>query len=282
MSSPINAQVDEDTGLRYYTFNDQRLVSATSIRKAVGMPLGLHNWVVNQHIDAVLDDAPLLTIALDKEGAELMRRIKRRNGSTESDAEARLRARRAARAVIRKEADSERDTAAALGTAVHEAAEYGIKADSLSDEDERKPFMLQYERWLEEQKPVVLWTEGQLFSLTHGYAGSFDLIADVDGRRTLIDIKTGRDIYTDHALQLALYFGADFVGGYDPHEEQDVIYEEATRFFQSCVDMAVLHLRPDKYELVRIPLTDELSAAALDMVHFAHWLLAHPTIDTLL
>ena len=139
MSNPINAQVDTDTGLRYYEFNGQRLVSATSIRKAVGMPNDLHNWVVNKHIDAFLDDERLIGEAIAAEAKAMERRIKRRDGSAETTAEAVLRARKAARAVVRKVADSERDTAAALGTAVHEAAEVGVKAEALPDSDERSP-----------------------------------------------------------------------------------------------------------------------------------------------
>jgi len=282
MSSPINAQVDADTGLRYYEFNGQKLVSATSIRKAVGMPNDLHNWVVNKHIDAFLDDEYLREKALDVAATEGTRRIKHRNGTVETDAEADVRARKAARTVVRKVADSERDTAAALGTAVHEAAEMNERSESMSDNDERKPFVIQYERWLAEQQPDVLWSEGQVFNLTQGYAGSFDLIADVDGIRTLIDIKTGKRVHTDHALQLALYFGAEFIGGYDQMEGKDVVFDYATDLFKDCASMAVLHLRPEKYELVRIPLTNELAAAALDMVRFSRWLIAHPTIDTII
>lgn len=282
---PINAQVDTDTGLRYYQFNEHRLVSATSVRKSVGMPNDLHNWVVNQNIDALLNDPTLATLALGKEAKELERRVKHRDGRVETDAEAYLRARRAARAIVRKAADFDRDTAAALGTAVHDAADQGIAATSLTDSDERKAFLLQYERWQVEQKPDILLSEQQVFNLTLGYAGSFDLIADIPNgtsyTRTLIDIKTGKGVYSDHALQLALYMGGEFIGGYDSLEDRDVVYEAATEVFKSCTEMAVLHLRPGMYEMVYIPLTDELAAAAVDMVRFSAFLLKHPDISTL-
>jgi hypothetical protein len=262
MSSPINATTAPDTGLRSYRFNDRDLISVTSIRRVIGMPFPLANWQVSQVIKA----------------AETMRGTAMESALTEDEY----------RTHVRKAGMQERDLAAALGTSVHAAAEQGVKAASLSGADERKPFLAQYERWVTEMRPRILWNEGQCFNLSEGYAGSFDLIADMPGKhpeddstRYLIDLKTGKGVYNDHALQLALYFGAEFVGGYDAQEDRDVAYEQATELLNSCDSMAVLHLRPDSYEFIPIPLTDELAAAALDMVHLCRFFTNHPDIQSL-
>jgi hypothetical protein len=61
------------------------------------------------------------------------------------------------------------------------------------------------------QRVVDAWqlqpiaTETPVANFTYGYAGRFDLIADDPTGRHIIDLKSGRDIYSDAALQLAGY-----------------------------------------------------------------------------
>ena len=252
MGAPINATTDPDSGLRFYEWNGTPLISVTSIRRVVGMPFALANWMVNQAVDAA---------------------VARTWGEGESIEDAKK--------ALRKAATLQRDEAAKLGTSVHEAADLAVKAIDLPDEDPRKPFLLQYEQWQADLSPTIRMSERQVFSLKQGYAGSFDLIADIGKHRYLVDLKTGKGTYTDHAIQLALYMGADFIGGYDPLTDTDVIYPEDSAIFAECDRMAILHLRPEGYDFINIPFTDELAAAALDMVSVARFLRDHPTIDTL-
>lgn len=260
MGTPINAQTDEN-GLRYYEWNGQRLLSATSLRRVLGLSFGLHNWTLKQVIDAAVmtDRGPL------------------------GDDEFSRKLWAAARA--------KRDAAASLGTSVHEAAEQGVKAVLLDDADERKPFLRQYEEAIKTLGLRILINEAQVFNLTLGYAGSLDLIAEAmdtlpeygleRGDVCVVDLKTGKGIYNDHALQLALYYGAEFVGGYDPIEGKDVPYEQATDTLRSVTGAAVLHLRPDMWEWVPIPMTDELVSAAVDLTRLAHWFVKYPTLEGL-
>jgi hypothetical protein len=45
-----------------------------------------------------------------------------------------------------------------------------------------------------------------VYDLDAGYAGSLDMIADVDGQTLLMDVKTNRNgVYGDTAFQLAAY-----------------------------------------------------------------------------
>jgi hypothetical protein len=256
----LSAQIDPDSGLRYYLFNDRQLVSVTSMRRVVGMPFALANWQVSQAIRAAaLIRGTSVEKALDEEQYPKH---------------------------LRKATMAERDAAAALGSSVHHAAEQGVRAADLADTDDRKPFLVQYEAWRKTMGPNILLHEAQVFHLSEGYAGSLDLIADVSTHmraptRYLVDLKTGKGTYTDHAIQLALYFGAQFIGGFDPIEGQDVIFPAQSALLEGCERAAILHLRPDGWEFIEVPITDELAAAALDMVHLARFFLAHPTIETL-
>lgn len=53
--------------------------------------------------------------------------------------------------------------------------------------------------------PQVVAAEQTIWNATVAYAGSFDLIAVIDGKTTLIDLKTGSGVYGNMALQLAAY-----------------------------------------------------------------------------
>lgn len=52
-------------------------------------------------------------------------------------------------------------------------------------------------------KPVLI--EQVVYSTVHGYAGTMDFLARVNGVLTLVDIKTGKAIYPEASLQSAAY-----------------------------------------------------------------------------
>jgi len=52
-------------------------------------------------------------------------------------------------------------------------------------------------------KPVLI--ERTVYSTVHGYAGTMDLLARVDGVLSLIDFKTGKAVYAESHLQAAAY-----------------------------------------------------------------------------
>lgn len=275
MSDPANAYIDPETGLRKYRWQDRILTSVTSMRRVVGMPMPLAAWQMNQAIDVMLDDVSGLLA-----GRARSITVPQRRGEAYYDFEQRLR--KAQRVPIRAAAMGERDRAADLGTAVHEAAERGLKSRGLPEDDDRKPFLFQYEDWLATKRPIIHVAEGQVFNLRESYAGSFDAIAEVDDLLTLIDYKTGKGTYADHAVQLSLYLHGEFVGAYEPLLDQDLIDEVASTLLLAVQQMAILHLRPEGWEWIVIPDTDELAAAALNMVRFARWLETHPTLESVI
>src|SRR3954471_18388044 len=100
-SGPRNARTDPATGLRMYRWQGRELPSFTSIRRMAGMPHGLHQWSLNQVISHAIDHWPQLTERLASgDGAQL----------------------KLVRHELRTASTAERDRAADLGTAVHDAA----------------------------------------------------------------------------------------------------------------------------------------------------------------
>ena len=256
MAEPLNARLS-DSGLRYYEWNGEQLMSVTSYRRVVGMSIQLHNWAVGQVVEAgVLARNDLVINALpDPDYAK----------------------------AIRRAGTLKRDKAAELGTLVHEAAAMGLRPSALPDEDERKVFLGRYYEAMETMGWKVVCNEVQVFNLTKRYAGSLDLIVydTIKNDYALLDIKTGKGIYPDAALQLDMYRRGEFCGGYDPISEQDVVDEETTDFLKAVEKMGILHLRPEGWDYIPVAITPELTQAADDMMSFAHWVTEHPDMTGL-
>jgi hypothetical protein len=95
-------------------------------------------------------------------------------------------------------------------------------------------------------KPILI--EQTVWSRTFGYAGTLDLLCEVDGRRAVVDWKTGRRVYQEAHLQNSAYrraldemghAGDGELGGYivrlpkdeqDPDPEAVAAKDEATCF----------------------------------------------------
>ncbi len=132
------------------------------------------------------------------------------------------------------------DRKAADGTAVHLAIDAAINEQPFEAEltPTQEAMMRQFYRWQRAFAPEYLATEIAVFSATHDYAGTADMIARIDGRTLLVDTKTGADLWPVMALQLAAYGQAEWMvhsGREQPIPELD--------------GWAVLHLRPDRFEL---------------------------------
>jgi hypothetical protein len=63
-------------------------------------------------------------------------------------------------------------------------------------------------------KPVFI--ESVVFSRTHRYAGTADLLAWAHGHLTLVDFKTAKAIYPEYRLQVAAYIRAVNEMGHGP------------------------------------------------------------------
>lgn len=125
-----------------------------------------------------------------------------------------------------------------IGTIVHSAVEAYIKGTPFTKEqleevltERRVPegkwkstagYIAGAMEFLFEQEPEIIASEATVYSRTHGYAGTTDLIAKMRVGKTkkpvIIDFKTSARIYDEVGLQLCAYANADFVGHNDGTE----------------------------------------------------------------
>lgn len=121
-----------------------------------------------------------------------------------------------------------RNEASTRGTSVHDAGQHladtGEAPDLSKFPEDDRPFVQALARaWLA-LRPQVIATEVIVASLEHGFAGRFDLLADVDGARCLIDYKTGRRVYpVEQFAQLAAYELAGTESGHPPTDRQLIV-----------------------------------------------------------
>jgi hypothetical protein len=62
-----------------------------------------------------------------------------------------------------------------------------------------------FETWAKKVSLKPILVEQTVYSCTHGYAGTMDLLAEVDGILTIVDFKTGKAVYSEAHLQNAAY-----------------------------------------------------------------------------
>ena len=105
------------------------------------------------------------------------------------------------------------------------------------------PRLRQYLAWKAASRAEIVASEFQVFSTTYGYAGSCDaLVRFADGSLWIVDYKTGKGIYAEHALQLMAYTMPTVVGA------DDMVDEALTELLHQVTGMAVLHLSDEGWE----------------------------------
>jgi len=68
------------------------------------------------------------------------------------------------------------------------------------------PGMKALQQWRADLEPRPVALENVVYSRKLGCAGTFDAVMEIDGKRVIVDYKTG-GVYDDHAIQLAAYAG---------------------------------------------------------------------------
>lgn len=112
-----------------------------------------------------------------------------------------------------------RDEAAIRGTDVHKLGERLIHGEEVDVPEHLAPRVAGYVEWLDARQPEPLLTEAACASRQWQYAGTFDLLAHMDGQTWLLDLKTSSGVYGDMALQLAAYAHAEFYLDVDGAEQ---------------------------------------------------------------
>ena len=162
--------------------------------------------------------------------------------------------------LLKNAATAQRDRAAATGTDVHALAENLNRGMDVIVPADIAPFVDAYRRWFDAFQPSVVAAEELVAG--DGYAGTFDLIADIAGERWLLDIKTSKGTYSDTALQLAAYGRARYIGR--PGDPQ--------RYAMPAIEQyGVIHVRPEGAELVPYDVTEADYDAFRALMVAAKW-----------
>ncbi len=71
-----------------------------------------------------------------------------------------------------------------------------------------RPVAEAFQKFAAQHEIIPLQIESQIVSHKHGYAGTIDVLAEVDGVVGVLDIKTSKAIYRDYGIQTAAYVAA--------------------------------------------------------------------------
>lgn len=139
--------------------------------------------------------------------------------------------------------------AAELGTSMHDLIE--------ADVDNRRPYpdtsfeppqfhqmVPVWEQFKSEHTIEPLFTEATVWNSELGYAGTFDGLWLIDGKLYLIDIKTSRNTWPEHHMQLAALLNADVI--VTRNEEGEWVEIPLSDF--QIEGVKIIHIRPDDTE----------------------------------
>lgn len=140
-----------------------------------------------------------------------------------------------------------RDRKKDLGTLVHRE----VEAHILGQERPEVPpdaarHMEHFRRFIDVWQPDFLASEMTVWNRTESYGGTLDFIARMGDRTVICDVKSGKDIYPEVALQLCAYWRAECA-----------ILPDGTEQPMPDIEGAVaLHLTEDGYRLLPIHIDD--------------------------
>lgn len=255
-TGPINARTDPSTGLRFYNWDGREYPSVTSVRRLIGMPFTLHNWALSQVIDRAITDHAVIDQMLNRPRRS-RERVRDKNVVIEVAKH------------LRAAATEERDLAGDRGQRAHEAIALGLSPEVVAaTQPDIFGHVVQYHDFMRSKGAELVWSERQLWNLTYGYAGTGDaLMRFPSGRVLVVDYKTSKSVYIDHAIQLVAYGMAEFVG------ENGVVDLWATEWLARADGLAILHLSEQAWEWVEVrpdPVIFQGFLGALAFATFLH------------
>lgn len=114
------------------------------------------------------------------------------------------------------------DKLSRIGTLAHEriacelqGEEPDLEAYSKEEIDLSDNSLLSYYSWLENHTILPILVEKPLVSEEYQYGGTVDVYGTVDGKPSLVDLKTSKGIFPEHLYQLAAYHNLLIEHGYD-------------------------------------------------------------------
>lgn len=229
VSSPRSAH--SDGSKRFYTWRNERYWSVTTILQAVPK-YALVPWTAKSVAEYACDNVEVVQTLLEAGDRE------------------------AAVDLLKRATDRYRDKKAELGSAVHLAAEaYALGKPQPPWPLEIRAHMENFAAFLNEYRPKILMAEASVYNRTERYAGTLDLIGDFlnPKRRLIVDVKTGKNVYPEVALQLAMYRYAEFIG----------LPDGSQRAMPAVDGAAVLHLTAEGYDFREVEAGDNIWRSAL-------------------
>lgn len=118
-----------------------------------------------------------------------------------------------------------RDEAGDIGSAVHAVAEAifnGLPIELPQDERAQNGVKA-LQTWIVDNRIRPIETELIVFSKSCYVAGTMDLLADVNGKLTQVDFKTGSGIYPEHLFQTGIYRHAWMEEHGEPIEQNIIV-----------------------------------------------------------
>jgi hypothetical protein len=246
MANPRGAKLIGGKRLYQWGPTGERFWSVTTILNAVPKP-ALVNWAAKMAAEFAVENVDQITALV-------------RKGEPE-----------AAVALVKGAPWRSRDRAAAVGTHVHELVSAMILGTPWDDwPEELSPYLENFLSFVSDYDVTFEASECQIYSRAEKYAGSFDFIATIPriaeagyaGPKVIGDVKTGKGVYAEAALQMAAYAAADFIG-----------LPNDTEVPMPQVDAGVvLHLRPDGYALIPVRVDREVFQSFLYTREMFRWL----------
>ena len=229
MTSPRSAH--SDGSKRFYTWRNERYWSVTTILQAVPK-YALVPWTAKSVAEYACDNIEVVKTLVEAGDRD------------------------AAIDMLKRAGDRFRDKKAELGSSVHLAAEaYALGKPQPPWPLEIRAHMEQFAAFLDEYRPEILMTEASVYNRTERYAGTLDMIARFANpkRKLIVDVKTGKNVYPEVALQLAMYRYAEFIG----------LPDGSQRAMPAVDGAAVLHLGAEGYDLREVDADDNIWRSAL-------------------
>ena len=126
---------------------------------------------------------------------------------------------------------------------------------------ELQPTINHYHQFLADWEPEWVEVEATGFNKVDDYAGTMDGIAVIGGDLLLVDLKTGKGIYEELALQLNAY--ANFT--------ELVTADGTSRPMPAVTGALALHLRPEGYRLIPVRLGDDIQEVFRSLLNLIKW-----------
>jgi len=191
----MNAKIDFNPGKHEYKVNGEIFPSVTTILGIIDKSGPLMNWATKVTVDYMHNN-------LKQQGARIF--IDDIELNIENAGKIFYRAKQE-HSIIKTEAGD-------IGTKAHAEIEKIIKTDTepteieLSAMDPRVANAVRsYLTWRAESHFRPIHSEERVAILKHKFAGTIDCIGTLNGKRTLIDLKTSNNIYPEMKLQVAAY-----------------------------------------------------------------------------